>query len=100
MPKAKKITKATFKSFIRKNIDNLYLNVQSSFSGMTDMVETLDNGLKKVEITERHIKNTCGINGIWLVGSSRDYFNSYQTDTHVGIEYFNSCGGGVIAIAK
>ena len=38
--KMAKITKATVKSFIKKNIDDMYINVRSSFDGMTDGLES------------------------------------------------------------
>ena len=38
-----KITKATFKSFLRKNEGRLFIKCKSSFDGMTDSVETSRN---------------------------------------------------------
>ena len=35
----KKITRATFKAFVRKNSDNLLAKVISDFDGMTDCLE-------------------------------------------------------------
>ena len=47
-PTKMKTTKSTIKSFINKNIDNLFINVKSSFDGMTDCCESLHEGFKKV----------------------------------------------------
>jgi len=37
-----KITRTTLKSFIKKNSDNLFVKVESSFDGMTDCVQRVD----------------------------------------------------------
>jgi len=95
-----KITKATFKKFIRDNKDALHINVKSSFSGMDDCVMPHNGGFKKAEATERNAEHTVGINGAWLVGSSRDYFNAYDDGKFVGIEAYNCCGSFIIAIPK
>jgi len=95
----KKITKATFKSFINKNLSVLEVKIESSFDGMTDCVQSIKDNFKKVTTTNSNVENTLGIDGVWLVGS-RDWFNSYETETHIGIEYYNCCGSGVIAIPK
>ncbi len=100
MDTKKKITKATFKSFIKKNRANLLVKVESSFNGMSDMVETVDDTFEPAINTNQYDSNTCGISGIWLVGSSRDYFNTYEDDTYTGIHFNNCCGSGTIAIAK
>jgi hypothetical protein len=98
----KKITLATVKKFIRDNRDQLYINVKSSFDGMTDCVESLHGGFAKaVEDTDAHTKeHTLGIKGAWFVGQSRDYFSPYTNigGDMSGIEVFNSCGSFVLAI--
>jgi hypothetical protein len=75
MATTKRITLATVKSFIKKNIDNLYINKKSSFDGMTDCVERLAGGFGKAVRTTEHVEHTNGIKGAWFVGSSRDYFS-------------------------
>jgi hypothetical protein len=97
----KKVTLATLKSFVKKNSNNLFINVKSSFSGYTDCVESVNGGFSKAEIKESvNYKYTLGIDGAWLVGSSRDYMTQYENENFVGIEVYNCCGKFIIAIAK
>ena len=97
----KKVTLSTLKSFVRKNSNNLYINVKSSFSGYSDCVESIYGGFTKAEIRENvNYKYNLGIDGAWLVGSSRDYMKSFEDDKFIGIDVFNSCGRFIIAIAK
>ena len=49
---------------------------------------------------QNSIENTLGYEGIWLVGSSRDYFKEYDDGVHQGISFSNCCGSGVVAIKK
>jgi len=101
---AKKITLSTVKSFIKKNRENLYINVKSSFDGMTDGVEQLRNGFVKAQADKTISKSsdyydrTQGIKGAWFVGSSRDYFTSYNENYLTGIEVSNCCGTFILAI--
>lgn len=95
----KKITRATFKSFIRKNTGNLLINVKSRFDGMTDGCEPVKTGFLRARREENHLEHTLGINGLWLVGGN-DRFNSYEDDKFIGIEYHNCCGYGIVAIEK
>lgn len=104
----KKATIATVKSFIRKNADQAFINVKSSFDGMTDSVESLNGGFKPLQKNERqgvfttdHKSNpSLGFNGVWFVGSSRDYVQPYENDNMQGYEVSNSCGSWIIAIRK
>lgn len=96
----KKITKATFKAFIKNNIDNLQIMCVSSFNGMTDGVDTDPHAkFSPIEKTDRNVEYTLGISGLWLVGQSRDYFSEYNADGMKGITVYNSCGTQVIAVA-
>lgn len=98
---AKKITMATVKSFVRKNANKgIFVNVKSSFDGMTDMCEARNSGFMIADKDETCVENTLGLCGVWLVGNSRDYFTAYEDDKFIGITYYNSCGKGIIAIAK
>lgn len=45
--KSKKITLSTLKSFAKKYKDNLYIIEISSFNGMSDMVEKVDEKKNK-----------------------------------------------------
>lgn len=96
----KKITLATVKSFIKKNSDKLYINVKSSFDGMTDCCESRYNGFVKAVATAEHPDHKQGVEGAWFVGSSRDYFKAFENAELTGIEVYNSCGHFVLAIAK
>lgn len=100
-----KITRATFKSFVAKQVkqDNLYINKLSSFDGMVDCVMPIKSDFKKADATTRHensLKYNLGIEGIWLVGSSRDYFTAYQDDNFEGFEVSNCCGTFIVAAKK
>ena len=99
---AKKITKATVKSFIRKNANNLYINVKSSFDGMTDCCESLHNGFVKAkkEPQATCMENSMGIAGAWFVGNSGDWFSAFENDNLTGIEVSNCCGHFILAIEK
>jgi len=95
-----KITLATIKSFVRKNQDNLYINVKSDFDGMTDMCEPRDGGFTRVEKEEDtfYSERTLGIRGAWFVGSSRDYFKEYNENGFQGYEIYNCCGKFILAV--
>lgn len=103
-----KPTIATVKSFIRKNADNIFINVKSSFDGMTDGVEQLRDGFKPLQKNERqgvfttdHNSNpSLGFNGIWFVGDSRDYVQPYENENMQGYEVSNSCGSWIVATRK
>ena len=100
MTTSKKITLATVKSFIRKNEQNLYVKVSSSFDGMIDGISYNKNAafakvtLKKEDI---NIKHTLGIDGAWFVGGSRNWFNMYELDGMICISVSNCCGSFTIA---
>ena len=99
--KAKKIISTTVKNFIKNNIQNLYVRTGSSFDGMTDCVQqNHDAAFHKVDPAEYNVIDcySLGINGVWFVGRSRDYFNIYDKDGFVGYEVHNSCGSFVVAI--
>lgn len=98
MFQGKKITKATLKSFVKKNIDSLYIEKKSEFNGMVDGVERCAGGFVKVERTDLHVENTLGVKGVWIVNGSRDYFTAYQGAGFVGIEVYNCCGSFVLAV--
>jgi hypothetical protein len=92
--KNKKITLATFKSFIKKS-PKLYVEHKSSFDGMTDCVQRVDRPIKEVS-KEKAI----GMDGVYLVGGSRDRFNYMENDKFVGIEAYNCCGSAILWAPK
>lgn len=93
--KTKKITMATVKAFIRKNADNLYVKVNSSFDGMTDCVQHVKDNYRKISAND-----AIGINGVWVVGESRDRINIYSDNEYTGYEIYNCCGSGIIVTKK
>ena len=95
-----RITKATLKSFIRKNTDRLFIKNLSDFDPMTDCVQACDGGFRPVGPAHVVNSHNLGIAGAWLVGQSRDYFTSYKRDGFEGIEVYNSCGNFIIAVQR
>jgi hypothetical protein len=96
-----KITKATFKSFVKKNRANLLVWNKSSFDGMVDCVmPTEEKGFAPAVAADYVRENNLGICGVWLVGGSRDYFTAFEKDGFVGIDVYNCVGHFIIAIKK
>ena len=100
MEKSKKITLATVKSFIRKAGDNLYIREDSTFDGMIDGTRFFNSEFEKAEKTDWAVNHSLGINGLYLVKQSRDYFTHFDNGEFIGIDYYNSCGSGVLAVKK
>ena len=97
----KKITLATLKSFAKRNSDKLFVKNISSFDGMTDCVEEChDNSWKETSIIDKTNYYKTGINGIYTVGCSNDYFTLYEDTVFVGIGVYNSCGSSILAVKK
>lgn len=94
-----KITKSTFKSFVRKNREHLLISRPSNFDGMQDCVVSCDATFVPAE-ESACAENTLGIKGIWLVNGSRDYFDHYEKDGLVGIRVYNCCGTSIAAVRK
>lgn len=96
-----KITKATLKSFIKKNAGNVHIKRTSKFDGMYDCVmETGENQFSLATTESRMVDHTMGIAGLWLVGGSRNSFTHYEDSNFVGIEVWNCCGTSIIAVPK
>ena len=95
----KKITKATFKSFIKANAANLHINVKRSFDGMIDGCRSYNDGFEPATATVRHSEHTLGYDSIWLVGGGRDYFDAYEADGFKGIKVYNSCGSFIVGVS-
>ena len=102
LPKQKKITRATIKSFVKRelNNNNLHINVLSSFDGMVDCIMPLKKGFIKAEKTNNSLQNNLGVQGIWLVGQSRNYFDLYADEDYIGYKVYNSCGTFIIAMKR
>ncbi len=91
----KKVTKATFKKFLREN-ENLFVNCKREFDGMTDCCESRNAGWRpagQVDWTDEH---RLGI-GIYLVGYGRDYFKLYEQNGYSGFRLYNCCGSWIVA---
>ena len=98
--KAKKITKSTIKSFIKKYEGKILIKIGSQFDGMTDGVETVKDEFKLAKKAESNLDYNLGIAGAWFVGQSRDYFTAWETEELKGYHVSNSCGSFDIAIKK
>ena len=95
-----KTTKATIKSFIKRNEGSLYIRVLSTFDGMTDCCQPVSGGFRKAEKDQDNERNTLGISGAWFVGHSRDYFTNFENEAMTGYEISNSCGSFILAVFK
>ena len=94
-----KITIATVKSFIRKNRESLLIKTGSRFDGMTDCVQQCENqNFRPAMSTDHAIERTYGINGVWFVGSSRDYITPFERDGLRGFNIYNCCGSFDLAV--
>lgn len=93
-----KITRATFKSFVSKNKENLLVKVLSDFDGMVDCVTEVKDSFTPATKSILDEKYTLGIKGIWLVGCSRDWFTEYKENNLEGIKVGNCCGSFVVAV--
>lgn len=101
LAETKKVTLATLKAFAKRNSNNLFVKEVSSFDGMTDGIEYNDNaGFVKTEITDKTNYYQTGIQGVYTVGSSRDYFSIYEDSKFYGIEVYNCCGKSILAVKK
>jgi len=102
----KKITRATFKSFVKRNREKLLVSPESRFDGMCDMVTPVREDLRgfkpavKVSDGYNFEENNLGINGIWLVSRGGDWFKRYEDDKIIGIAVSNSCGSFKIGVYK
>lgn len=96
----KKITLSTVKSFIKKNSDNIYINIRSEFNGMIDGLSFYNNGFVKAKKESQDKSYTLGISGAYFVGNSRDYFSKFEDDNFEGIQVINSCGKFILAVKK
>jgi len=93
----KKATMATVKSFIRKNEGRIYIDVKSSFDGMSDCVEQhKDRGFFLAHKADSNHGHNFGIQGAWFVGSSRDSITRIEKDIDAdlaeGFHIYNCCG--------
>ncbi|MEY5020578.1 MAG: hypothetical protein RJA91_113 [Pseudomonadota bacterium] len=96
----KKITKATIKSFIKKNSGKVYIQLESKFDGMIDGIRSINDRFSIAQPESKNEKYTFGISGAWFVGHSRDYFKAYEDEQFSGYYIYNSCGSFILATKK
>ena len=98
----KKATRATLKSFVRKNRSNLLIKVNSTFNGMVDCVMPVEGEAEwnPALDTERSSSNTLGVQGIWLVLGDGDSIERFETDTLEGLSVYNCCGSFSVSVRK
>ena len=98
----KRFTRSSFKKFIKENMDNLYVLAEMDFDGMTDCVSEVKGTPRKVNASEVNFEKdyTFGINGIWLVGDSMDYFTPFEDEMFKGVEISNCCGRYKLGVMK
>ena len=95
----KRITKSTFKAFLKKNQGKLLINERSQFNGMIDGVEyNRDSKFVPCVPAEHVCDNNLGIQGVWLVNGSRDSFTAYDDGVFQGICVYNCCGSFIVAV--
>lgn len=96
---AAKITKATFKSFLKRNAGNLHILVRSTFDGMTDCCEqTGQKAFAPARETTRDTGYTYGYEGIYLVNGGGDRFSLHNSGGFLGIRVYNCCGSFTVAV--
>ena len=98
--KPKRITRATIKSFVKKNREALLIKVESKFDGMVDGCR--DTGDREFSPALKddgfHQDHTYGIHGAWFVLGGRDHLRAYDDGTYRGYEVYNSCGSFILVI--
>lgn len=98
MVAAKRITRATIKSFINKNKDRLVIKLHSNFDGMVDCVMPVNDTFRPAQPTSGMPAYTLGIEGVWLVSGSNNYFSLVDDGKYFGYHVSNSCGSFTIAV--
>lgn len=96
--KAKRLTRTQLYKFVRENYGKLYMEVTSSFDGMTDCVQSCEGGFHKVRHTPWSDRQM-GI-GAWCVLGGRDYIRPFDNGTMVGYSVSNCCGSFTVAVRK
>ena len=90
-----KATKTTFKKFI-KETENLFIGYRQEY-GDGNTVSTRNDRFMLIETTDIHMEHTYGISDIWLVGSGRDYFETFSRDGMDCISISNCYGVSILA---
>lgn len=99
-----KITKATIKSFIKKNRDSLHIRIKDRFDGMNDCVMPVEGyGFMPAEFLapdSHDFDYTLGIKDAFFVGGSTNYFRIYEDDKFKGYRVDNCCGMFLLVVRK
>ena len=98
-PAAKKITIATVKAFIRRNMKagTLLVRSDAEFSGMTDCVESNRDAAFVPAVACHDNGNNVGVRGVYFVGSSGNYCTPFADGDVTGFRVSNCCGRWVVA---
>ena len=94
-----KLTRNSIKKLAKQ--ENIFLNVKTAFSGMTDGTEDKKEGFKPVSYNnvakDSYLYDvTLGIEGMWSI-KGRDLIEEYNDGTYEGLYVYNSCGSFVLA---
>lgn len=96
-----KITRATLKSFVRKNAGKMFIKVESRFDGTQDGVRNTENQeFSECVPAKICYDNNLGIQGVWLVPSSNNSYTAFDDGKFAGIYVYNCCGSFTIAVKK
>lgn len=100
----KKITLATFKSFIKANQGNLFCEGKKGYDG-NDLWDYTSTGWKKAEINPAKLVDSLEDFGVTLISDTArsdkpDYFKFFENETYIGIQIINCLTGGKVAIKK
>ena len=108
MDTTKRITRVTFKKFIRDNAEGLHVMRLPGFDGATDFEQSVDRQeFEKIDPAKVNMeaRNDFGIRGVWLVGEGMDFFQWYDGDKDAprrkgfkGIRVSNCCRDFVVAV--
>lgn len=99
----KKITRATIKSFIKRESEanQLYIKVTASFDGMVDgIMPNKDAHFAMITAPSKVDENNLGIIGAHFVGEGRDYFTEYADSCFIGYTIDNCCGSFILAFPR
>lgn len=88
----KKVTRATFKSFLKANAGKIWVSVRDAHNR-----EITDKSWFQ-KATESMPERTFGIQGVWLVGGS-DWFTAWEGEGYKGIKVSNCCYTFIVGVA-
>jgi len=69
---------------------------------MIDCVESVNDNFTKLNVSgyDEKNKSSLGLDKVWFVNGSRDYFSKYEDSNFIGYEVYNSCGSYIVAVPK